>query len=216
MSVRAFMSYSHEDKHLAGDVKKAMSDYGIEVFMAHEDIKLSSAWVAIIQAELRRCDLFLLLLTNNFPHSKWTDQEAGIALALDKLIVPLSVHILPYGFIGAIQAVTLNPERPRVACRHVASAFIEHRPGEQSRFLDGFIPKFVDSDSYDEAGRNASVLVECDRYSAEQVQNVLRGIVENRQIHESGSARDHLNEFLKRYAKVDPKLARKAKRAMGQ
>jgi TIR domain len=213
--VKAFISYSHKDRALAREVKEQLANFGVPAFLAHEDIKPSAAWLTTIQAELRGCDLFLPLLTNNFPRSKWTDQESGVALGLDKLIVPLRVDIIPYGFIGVLQAVHLNPDKPRAACRAVISVLIEQRPSERGRFLDGFIPKFADSGSYDEAGRYSSVLVEYDGYSTEQVQDVLRAIIDNRQIHKSRTARDNLNEFLKQYGKADPTLARKAKRVMG-
>jgi len=214
--VKPFISYSHKDRALAREVKDQLGHFGLQAFLAHEDIKPSAAWVTTIQAELRGCDPFLPLLTNNFPRSEWTDQESGVALGLDKLIVPLRVDIIPYGFVGAFQAVHLDPDKPRAGCRAVVSALVEQRPSERSRFLDGFIPKFADSGSYDEAGRYSGVLVECDGYSTEQVQDVLRAIIDNRQIHESGTARDNLNEFLKRYGKADPTLARKAKRVMGE
>lgn len=168
--LKAFISYSTKDKSLAGDVKETLGEYGIEAFLAHEDIRPSAAWITTIQAELRGCDLFLPLLTDHFRKSEWTGQEVGMALALEKLIVPLRVDTIPYGFLGQIQAVHLNADRPNTGCRAVVSAILEHRPSERSRFLDGFIPKFADSGSYDEAGRYSGVLVECDGYSTEQIQ----------------------------------------------
>lgn len=212
--IRGFISYSHKNRVLAREVKEELAEYGIEPFLAHEDVKPSAAWATVIQAELRGCDLFLPVLTNDFPESRWTDQESGVALGLDKLIVPLRVDIVPYGFLGSIQAVTLHSGKPRPACRSVVSALIEQRPGERGRFLDGFIPKFAESTSFDTAGRYASVLVECDGYSTAQVQAVLHAIIDNRQIHASRTARDHLNAFLKRYGKADPALAGTAKRVM--
>ena len=212
--LRAFISYSSKDKKLAGDVKETMEDYGVETFLAHEDIRPSAAWTTTIQTELRGCDVFLPLLTDNFSKSAWTDQETGMALALEKLIVPLRVDIVPYGFLGAIQAVHLKEDRPKTACRGVVSAIIEHRPTERERFLDGFIPKFANSGSFDEAGWYASVLVECDGYSTEHIQDVLRAIVENRQIHDSRTASDNVDKFIRKYGKADRGLARKARRAL--
>jgi gas vesicle structural protein len=74
-------------------LKDCLTEYGLDVFLAHEDIAQSAAWVQTILAELKAADVFLPLLTDNFPGSKFTDQETGLAVAGDKLTIPLKVHI---------------------------------------------------------------------------------------------------------------------------
>src|SRR3989344_2611626 len=98
-TIRVFISYSTKDKHLAGNIKMGLERFGADVFLAHEDINPSSEWQDIILENLDSTDIFMPIITKNFPDSYWTDQESGIALAKGKLIVPISVDSNnPYGF----------------------------------------------------------------------------------------------------------------------
>jgi hypothetical protein len=77
-----------------------------------------------------------------------------------------------------------------------------------------FLPKFADSDSYDNAGRNPAVLHVVEHYSAKQVKQALKAIIENDQIHDSRSARANIRTFLTKFGESHPTLAQKAKRAL--
>lgn len=125
-SPKAFLSYSTKDKTLAGSVKEELVQAGIDVFLAHEDIEPSEEWIKIIQQNLDNCDAFLILLTDNFKSSSWTDQESGQAYLNDKLIIPIKVSLNPYGFLGKIQAVTLDREEIDFACRKIID-IIKHK-----------------------------------------------------------------------------------------
>ncbi len=41
MSIPAFLSHSHEDRKLASALKLEFSRYGIDIFIAHEDLALT-------------------------------------------------------------------------------------------------------------------------------------------------------------------------------
>lgn len=90
MAVPAFLSYSHQDRQLAGLIKGTLNYYGFDTFLAHEDLQPSVEWQEIILINLKECLVFLPLLTDSFIKSDWTDQETGIAIALDKIIVPIN------------------------------------------------------------------------------------------------------------------------------
>src|SRR4051812_682013 len=98
-TVDAFLCYSHNDRFLAGCIKKTFDSYGIGAFLAHEDLLPSQEWQDEIARRLHACEVFFLLLTNSFRSSDWTDQETGIAVALNKIIVPIKVTLNPYGFV---------------------------------------------------------------------------------------------------------------------
>ena len=76
-----FLSYATDDRRLAGGIKDGVEVYGFRVFLAHEDLVPSEEWQQRIRAELRRCDVFIPLISENFRPSDWTDQEAGYALS---------------------------------------------------------------------------------------------------------------------------------------
>lgn len=70
--MRAFISYSTEDKAAAGAVKRALSTYNIDCFLAHEDIHVSEEWRERILEELTACHVFIPLLSQAFKRSGTT------------------------------------------------------------------------------------------------------------------------------------------------
>ena len=118
-TVRAFISYSHEDGMLAGEIKKYLEKHGISAFLAHVDIEVSKEWEDIIRKELHECDIFVPLLTDNFRPSKWTDQEAGFAVGLNKTVFPLMVRDIPHGFLERIMAFKLDIDNVAPACEEI-------------------------------------------------------------------------------------------------
>lgn len=89
ISKEVFLSYSTEDKHLAGKIKVELEKIGIRSFLAHEEIDVSSVWRAEIRKHLNACDLFLPIVTDNFNKSSWANQESGHSFANHKTIIPL-------------------------------------------------------------------------------------------------------------------------------
>ena len=107
-TIRMFLSYSHKEKELAGEIKENLEAGGFEVFLAHEDIEPSSEWQEEIIRNLKNCDIFIPIVSENFKESEWTDQESGIAFAEEKMIIPINLNLVPYGFIGKFQALKVG------------------------------------------------------------------------------------------------------------
>jgi len=89
--------------------KNVLAEFDIESFLAHEDLEVSEEWQARRLSELRRCDLFVPLLSLNFLASlasKWAPQEAGfIKSRPDVLITPFSIDgTTPFGFLSHLQS----------------------------------------------------------------------------------------------------------------
>lgn len=105
MRLKAFISYSTADKHIAGQVKAVLNEYGIAAFLAHEDIHISQEWKDRIIQELNETNVFVPLLSTSFKESDWAPQEIGMAFTRkDMLFIPLSVDgTVPFGFMSHIQ-----------------------------------------------------------------------------------------------------------------
>jgi len=101
--IKLFLSYSTKDRLIATEIKEALVFFGFEVFLAHQDVRPSLKWQQTILHELKACDVFLPLLTRNFRSSFWTDQECGVALVLEKEILPVAYPYRVYGFLSAYQ-----------------------------------------------------------------------------------------------------------------
>jgi len=195
--LKVFLSYHSSDKALAGDIKSNLCHYGLDVFLAHEDIQPTEEWRTRILSELKRTDVFLPLLTEKFLTSKWTSQECGVAVAKEIFIVSLKVSVDPFGFLSKYQAFNFKIENVARSCSGVAKVIHKNRR-LQKTFLDGLIASVGRSTSFEEAKARASLLNEFDGYNGRQVNDVLRRAVENSQIHKSFGARRQLEIFLKK------------------
>jgi len=103
--LKAFISYSTTDKAAGAEVKRALNAFGVDSFLAHNDLRISDEWKDRILEELTQCHIFVPLLSKAFRTSNWTQQETGIAVSRKGvLIIPLSLDgTVPFGFISHIQ-----------------------------------------------------------------------------------------------------------------
>lgn len=110
MPLKAFISYSSQDRLLASQVKDYLAEWNVDAFLAHEDIAVSQEWRSRILEELDETRIFIPLLSAAFRDSDWTSQEMGYALARSAFIIPLLVDgTTPFGFAAAIQGRRVPP-----------------------------------------------------------------------------------------------------------
>jgi TIR domain len=204
--ILGFLSYSHRDRQLAGRIRYVLGTYGIAAFLAHEDIQPSQEWQDEISHRLHACEVFFPLLTDSFKGSDWTDQETGIAVALNKIIVPLKATLDPYGFIARYQAQWFDAEElngslnlPGIdeSCWNVVRS-LARRSDIGDRIKNGIIGKFAESGAFKEAGQYASRLQDIEPFDATQVEEIVRVSCKNSQIHGSFAARDYVRDLMKR------------------
>jgi TIR domain len=106
--LRLFISHLATDKITANALKSSLHDYAISGFVAHSDIEPTKQWQDEIELALRTCDCLVALMIKDFHKSNWTDQEIGVVLGRDCLIIPVKMGQDPYGFIGKFQAMTFK------------------------------------------------------------------------------------------------------------
>jgi len=202
-TVRVFVSYSTEDKVLAGKIKDGLNAYGLDTFLAHEDIDPASEWQEAILDNLESTDVFLPILTDNFPNSKWTDQESGIAFTREKLIVPISVsgnH--PYDFLGRYQSLEVDPGKQTIDCAEIIKAIINKKPVYETQILDSLIKAFATSSSFADAGRKSSLLLIFNEMTKNQVNEIFRAALQNSQIDGSYKGKKNLWTLFDKYQHV--------------
>jgi hypothetical protein len=103
--LRLFLSHVSLHKVKVSQLKVALFDRGIRAFVAHEDIEPSLEWQDEISLALRSMHALAALITADFHASNWTDQEIGWALGRGIPVIPVQLDVVPYGFIGKIQAI---------------------------------------------------------------------------------------------------------------
>ena len=173
-----FISYSSKDKELAGEIKRTLESYGFQVFLAHEDIEPTAEWETIILENLGECDVFVPLINSNFRESMWTDQETGIALAFKKYIIPINAGMVPYGFIAKFQALkhrTCGDTSKKIFELLVKTPLLDD-------LKDSLITELINSDSFSEANRFAKLLEDLHPFNINQVNKMVKGYFDNRQI----------------------------------
>lgn len=206
-TVRAFVSYSSEDNILAGHIKDGLEKYGLETFLAHEDIDPAEEWQQVILENLESTDVFIPIVTSNFTLSKWTDQESGIAFTKEKVIVPISVDgNNPYGFIGKFQGMKVDSKSP-IDCSEIIRAIIRRKPQLETQIIDSLIKSFAASRSWNSAKERASLLLTFEKMTQEQANEMFRATVQNTEIQGSFGARDVIPTLYKRHHDlVDKKI----------
>ena len=103
--VRVFITHISAHKVYAAQVKMWLSWFGMEGFVAHEDVEPNKKWQRVIEAGLQSCHALVALLHDGFRDSRWCDQEVGFALARKVPVVPVRFDLQPYGFLGEIQSL---------------------------------------------------------------------------------------------------------------
>jgi TIR domain-containing protein len=107
--LKVFISYSTKNKRYANKIKEFFSNIEVNSFLAENDIETSEEWRERIFEELISSNIFIFVLSEEFKHSKWCGQEAGMAFLKRKLnqglIFPISIDgTEPYGFFDIFQA----------------------------------------------------------------------------------------------------------------
>jgi len=103
--LRLFLSHISTFKIRTAQLQKMLKEYGISSFVAHEDIEPTQEWQDEIEKALHSMDALCAILTPKFCESKWTDQEIGVAVGRNVLVIPIRKGIDPYGFIGKYQGM---------------------------------------------------------------------------------------------------------------
>jgi len=195
MPINVFISYSVKDKQIAGRIKYILSDYGINGFLAHEDIRVSEEWKKEILANLEKADIFVPILSKNFKESEWTSQEAGIAFYRKVPMIPLCLdETIPYGFIEHYQGKKIvNGTIPLVdLIRPILS-----------KFSDILLLRIIDMLRGVNNFRSAEDLMELivpylDKLDDESIEKITNYSIKNSQIWAAKECREqYLPKFLK-------------------
>ena len=199
LNVRAFLSHADKERKIAGSLKEKLHPYGVDVFVAHDDLEGGTEWMSRLYAEIKECEIFLILLSENYHPSNFTDQELGMALSYEKPIIPICIDSkIPYGFMSRYQCIKANPVFYDV--KEVVSIIMKHSKSGQE-FVDLLISQLERADSFNAASKYAEDLLPYDKLSKEQTSRVLNAYNNNSQIYNSFMARPIVRGILRRNKK---------------
>lgn len=130
------MSYSHEDKALAGRVKQILEANGVSAFLAHEDLEVSEDWRAEILRHLDTCSALIAIVTEKFTGSVWANQEVGMGIAKSLPMIPLMFggSAALKGFLEMHQGIPVSDSNLEQAIKSVIPKINEGAPSTERRF----------------------------------------------------------------------------------
>ncbi|MBI2654244.1 toll/interleukin-1 receptor domain-containing protein [Candidatus Woesearchaeota archaeon] len=211
-TLRTFISYSDRDKNIASGIKEALNHYGIQVFLAHDDIPPGEDWPNEIIKNLKSSDIFIVLLSSNFHTSKWTDQETGLAISFSKFIVPVSIdETLPYGFMEKFQAFrnfkytvsknyTTNKEE--IYCHEEIFKIIEflaERPEFKENIRDCLITSLENAWTFRDAEKHFELLLSLKPFSEEHINAIIANSAINNQVYNARGCQKLIKEMIEKY-----------------
>lgn len=212
---RAFISYNKEDINLATIIKRDLTFFGLSVFLAKQDLTPGGNFDTEILQNLESSDIFLPILTKNYYKSEYTDQETGVAVVLNKLILPLRWTEKPRGFISGIHAKQIDVEKVsnsgsdfyhcRSTCKEIIDALITN---ENSNYDDqirhSVIMGFTQSPSFAITDLTLDLIKSYKFFTESEVIEILTKSADNNDVYWHSHARVFLKALLRKHLKQIP------------
>jgi hypothetical protein len=204
----AFISYSHKDRKFGAQAKGVLAEVGIDAFLAHDDLHVSDEWRERIIEELKRCDIFVPLLSSNFIESKWAAQEIGFIISRPEVaIAPISLDgTTPFGFISHVQSRTITKDG--ITRELLIEPLAKRIP---RKIVPGLIKIAADAHTFRSAESRIAPLVPLfGKFSPEEAQFLAEESVKNSQIWSAALCRnEYLPALIKaQKASINPKTLR--------
>jgi TIR domain len=181
---RLFLSHVSLHKVKVSQLKVALSVRGISAFVAHEDIEPSLEWQDEISLALRSMHALAALITTDFHASNWTDQEIGWALGRGMPVIPIQLGVVPYGFVGKIQAIRGSLDDTESLASSITQALL--RNGQSHMHMRrAIVEAFEKSGSFAASKTLKNLIVTVDDFTADEKDRLRDACKSNNQI--SGS-----------------------------
>jgi hypothetical protein len=208
--IDVFISHASKEKTVAGSLKEKLQQKGFRVFLAHDDIEGGEEWMKMLYEKIQECDVFLILLSQEYHKANYTDQETGIAYAMNKPMIPISLDgTVPYGFMSKYQATKGSFDISDDKVNEITNLIFAHtKQGQQ--MINGLIDNFKNAYSFADANTIARMLFNYTKFSKEQINNIAKAVIENSQIRGGWIAFPMAIAMLKQNLKrIDPDIKEK-------
>lgn len=175
---RMFISHITSKKKQATSLKKALEEYGITSFVAHEDIKPSKEWLKEIEKALNSMDCMSAMMYDGFHESKWCDQEVGIALGRSITVLPLLLDDDPYGFLGEYQGIKIKGMYPGGVSKEIFKILCDN-PNTRSKYLPCLTNLLLSANNKTDALKWLSLIEEVPNTDSEFWRNIQSHVNDN-------------------------------------
>ena len=193
---RLFLTHVATQKRAAHELKSYLGYFGVDAFVAHDDIQPGREWRLVIESALHSCDALAGLLHEGFHESDWCDQEVGIALGRGIAVVPIQFDLLPYGFFGSVQAVNnaASQESGTLALNLVLVLLKDKRTSE--KLTAAIVDELARANSFDQANKLSRILAQdAPLLSREQTEQLRKAEKANDQLQGAFDFDGHLSSI---------------------
>lgn len=181
---RLFLSHLSEEKLHVSKLKIELERWGIDAFVAHEDIEPSLKWQDEIELGLRSMHALVALISPKFHESKWTDQEIGWALGREVLVLPVRLGKDPYGFFGKFQGISGTFDAVNELASSIATTLLSNSQ-THAAMRRSLAYAFSKANTYKTAQMLKRVVVGIHDFSDEEKAIILKACVENNQVSDA-------------------------------
>lgn len=133
MTISVFLSHSVMDVKILEEISEEFKNKGLDLYIAEQHIQPGSNLLNKIKNAIKKCDIFVVLISKNGSRSQWVQSEIGIAIAADKLIVPIiekGVGIPPQ--LLGMEFISFNPKEPEGALDSLKTFLSESKASKES------------------------------------------------------------------------------------
>ena len=143
-------------------------------------------------------DALAAILMEGFKESNWCDQEVGVAVGRDVLIVPVRRGLDPYGFIGKYQGIqALNKTVGEVAEQIFLT--IVKSPKTREKMLNSLVNAAAQSTDIEEAINKTNILKSLESVPTETLESLKNRVSDNTILAESKKFLSATNALLSKF-----------------
>ncbi len=176
---KLFVSHLATFKKNIGILKTDLEKYGISSFVAHEDIEPTKQWQDEIEKGLFSMDALCAILMPGFKESNWTDQEVGVAIGRNVLIIPIRKNLDPYGFIGKYQGFQTHGKNIGEVAEGIFK-IIATNEKTKTKYINNLIELILLSNSADQGLERIKALEKIPNLSKDKIEYLEDKIPENK------------------------------------
>lgn len=205
--IKVFISHSSEERKVAGLLKDFLQEYcGYQVYLAHDDLIPATDFKEGIIKAIKESDFFIPLFSDLFSQSIYTDQEVGIAIGVDKKIIPVKMGINPYGLLSDYQALSVHPdsiESLKELASKIGILALKHYSGDYGvKAKNSIIKALENSPHFRTSNIIIKILCECPKFSKKQVLSIINAIKRNYEV-QGAFGLSSLRQLLKSRYKIE-------------
>jgi TIR domain len=197
--LKLFMSHLAAQQQFVGEVGAYLNFYGVSSFVAHVSIEPSEEWQSVIETALRSCDAMAVFLHHGFHESFWCDQEVGFAVARRVPVLPIALDVMPYGFMGKLQAARCQPNENSWLVAQKVLQWVIRTPSAQTAMAEGLVTAFERSGSYDNARRVFVMLQDLPAFTPVQLQRLETATKDNDQVRNAVLGPDNIPDLIRKF-----------------